>query len=316
LKLQTEISLTPQQPAIDYNSKVVLMGSCFVEHIGDAFAYYKFEHLQNPFGILFHPVAIETLVTRAINKTYFGEQDVFYDNEHWHCFEVHSLINASEKQTLLQQLNDSLDQLHDYLLQATHLMFTYGTAWVYRHIESDTIVTNCHKIPQKKFLKELLTPDEVAATIENTIALIKDVNPTVNFIHTVSPVRHIKDGFVENGKSKANLISGVHQLIEARKRVHYFPSYEIIMDQLRDYRFYKEDMIHPNSTATKIVWELFSEVWISSEVKELQKEIDAIQSGLEHKPFNPSSEAHQLFLSELDKKIAAVREKLPHITFM
>lgn len=322
MKLQTNIPLTPQENPIDYTSKVLLLGSCFVENIGEKLEYYKFPNLQNPFGILFHPIAIEKLVSRAIQNNLFKEEDVYFHNEFWYCFEVHSSVYASEKELLLQILNEKLVKLRAYLLSASHIIITFGTAWVYRFIESNSIVANCNKIPQKKFTKELLSVDAVAASIRNTISHIKDINPKVNFIATISPVRHIKDGFVENSRSKAHLISGLQVVVEealkkekSMSQVEVFPSYEIMMDELRDYRFYKEDMIHPNNTAISIIWNAFNEVWISSDTNESQKDIEVIQSGLKHKPFHPESKGHQQFLDKLKDKIASLQKKFPSIKF-
>jgi hypothetical protein len=313
MKLQTRIPLDPELQQIDYESKILLMGSCFTENIGERLVFYKFQNLINPFGIVFHPLAIEKLITRAINEDLYTETDLIFQNEQWHCFEVHSSLSHHRKDDFLSGLNEKLKQLREYLLTATHIIFTYGTAWVYRYIETDSIVANCHKIPQKKFLKELLTVEEISASIENTLILIKDINPQVKFIHTISPVRHLKDGFVENAISKAHLISGLHELIAPQKSIYYFPAYEIMMDELRDYRFYNEDMVHPNKTAITIIWEQFTKVWIASETEELQKEIASIQAGLLHRPFNPKSEAHRLFLKDLQQKIVSLKLRLPNI---
>jgi len=315
VKLQTQIPLQPEKEQIDYNSKVLLLGSCFVENIGAKLEYYKFQNLGNPFGIIFHPVAIEKLVKRAINKEKFTEKNIFFSNENWHCFEVHSLIFAPEKEEFLKILNTKLEQFREYLLAASHIIFTYGTAWVYRFKETDAIVANCHKVPQKKFVKELLSVKEICDAIDKTTTLIKSVNSNVAIITTVSPVRHLKDGFVENTLSKAHLISGLHEVKNSKNAIHYFPSYEVILDELRDYRFYKEDMIHPNNTAITIVWENFSEVWISAESKALQKEIETIQNGLNHRPFNPESKEHKAFQVNLQKRIENLKNLFSHITF-
>jgi len=322
MKLQTNIPLTPQENQIDYKSNIVLLGSCFVENIGEKLEYYKFQNLQNPFGILFHPIAIEKLVARAINNSLFIEEDVYFHNDQWYCFEVHSSVNASEKEVLLDILNKKLIEIKTYLKSASHIIVTFGTAWVYRFIETNSIVANCNKIPQKQFTKELLSVDEVAVSIRNIISLIKDINPKVNFITTISPVRHLKDGFVENNRSKAHLISGLQSVVEevskkerSLSQVEVFPSFEIMMDELRDYRFYKEDMIHPNKTAISIIWNAFLEVWISSNTNETRKEIEVIQSGLQHKPFRPESKAHQHFLEKLKDKITILQSKFPYIKF-
>ena len=313
MKLQTEIPLTPEENQIDYSSKILLLGSCFSENIGEKFDYFKFQNLQNPFGVIFNPASIEKLVVRAIENDLFLEDDIFQHNGIWKCFETHSELSSFEKDEFLKMLNDSLQKLREALFSSTHIIFTYGTAWVYRDIESDKIVANCHKLPQRNFKKELLSIDVISKSIQNTIEKLSTVNPNVSIIVTVSPVRHIKDGFTENTLSKSHLISAIHAVL--KQRSFYFPSYEIMMDELRDYRFYAEDMLHPNQTAIEIIWQKFSKVWISSETESLQKEIASIQSGLLHKPFNPQSAEHLQFIEKLQQKISSIKHRLSHIQF-
>lgn len=315
MQLQTQIPLQPAKQPIDYRSRVLFMGSCFSEHIGAKMEAAKFRSETNPLGIVFHPLAIEKLLARAINTEVYTEADLFFHNEQWHCFEAHSVLSHTSKELCLKHLNDGLSLLNTYVSEVSHIFLTYGTAWVYRYMDSDTVVANCHKVPQKKFVKELLSVEEVRASTERMVALLKNVNPTVQIIGTVSPVRHLKDGFVENSRSKAHLLAGLHAVIEEERGTHYFPSYELMMDQLRDYRFYAEDMLHPTSTAIQLIWEHFTEVWISKETKNLREQIEAIQRGIRHRAFNEESEAHQKFLAELQQKIVAVREQLPHIQF-
>jgi lysophospholipase L1-like esterase len=314
--LQTNIPFVKETyNPITYSSKVCLLGSCFSENIGEKLAYYKFDTFQNPLGILFHPKAIENLILRAINQDEFTEADFFYLNERWHCFEAHSELSHADATVLLSNLNSAIQQTHTALLEASHIIITLGTAWTYRHIETDTTVANCHKVPQKKFLKELLSVDEVTESVENCVALLKNINPKITMLFTVSPVRHLKDGFVENQQSKAHLLAGIHQTVSARHQVHYFPSYELMMDELREYRFYAEDMIHPNTTAIKYIWEKFQLAWISHESEQTLEEVETIQKGLAHKPFNPNSEAHQAFLAKLQAKIVQLQVQFPFIKF-
>ncbi|MGJ8667341.1 MAG: GSCFA domain-containing protein [Patiriisocius sp.] len=315
MKLTTTIPLSKERNQIDYKSKVLLLGSCFAENIGEKLEYFKFQNLINPFGILFHPVAIEKLITRAINEVEFTEKDIFFQNEQWHCFEVHSSLSNADKDIFLSKLNTALVGFKNYIIEASHIILTLGTAWVYREISNDTVVANCHKIPQKKFIKELLSPDDVSDVLLGIEALIRDVNPNCTLIHTVSPVRHIKDGIVENSRSKAHLIAGTQEIVEPRKHNHYFPSFEIMTDELRDYRFYGEDLIHPNNTAISIIWEKFKTIWIASETEPLQNKIDIIQKGLQHRPFNPQSEGHIKFEKDLHLKISEVKERFPWIDF-
>lgn len=316
MNLQTHIPLSKEtRHPIDYNSKVLLLGSCFSENIGEKFKYFKFQSNQNPFGILFHPKAIETFITNAINLKEYTEKDVFFLNERWHSFDAHSQMSSTSKNNLLESLNEAILQTNQQIQEATHIIITLGTSWIYRFIESDLFVANCHKVRQKKFLKELLSVEEITESLASIIALIRNINPNVNFLFTVSPVRHLKDGFTENQLSKSHLISAIHEVIEPREKVFYFPSYEIMMDELRDYRFYNEDMIHPSKTAVNYIWERFSENWISESSNKTMNKVDSIQKRLDHKSFNPVSVEHQKLLLSIDKDIEALQKTHPTILF-
>jgi hypothetical protein len=307
IPLNTSTSLS-KQSKIDYSSKVVLFGSCFSENISKKLIYFKFQNFSNPFGILFHPLAIEMLITNIINERIYTEKDVFFHNERWHCYETHSELSNPSKEDLLLKLNVAISTANTQLKEVSHVIITLGTSWAYRLIETDTVVANCHKVPQKKFLKELLLIDEITNSLEAIITLIKSVNNNIEIIFTVSPVRHLKDGFVENMRSKSHLLSAIHQVVAPRDHIHYFPSYEIMMDDLRDYRFYSSDMIHPNETAINYIWEAFKTVWIHEKSTDLMSEIDTIQKGLSHRPFNKNSKQHLLFLENLQLKISALQE--------
>lgn len=321
MDLQTKISLKPEEYQIDYSSKILLLGSCFSENIGAKFEYFKFQNLQNPFGVIFNPVSIEKLVVRAIENKPFSEEDIFEHNGIWKCFEVHSELSSLDKNEFLNNLNLALQNLREALLSSTHIIFTFGTSWVYRNIDASAplstgeIVANCHKIPQKNFSKELLSIEVISKSIQTVFNKILEVNTKATIINTVSPVRHIKDGFVENSLSKAHLLSAIHQQSTNNNQPKYFPSFEIMMDELRDYRFYAEDMLHPNKTAIEIIWQKFSKVWLSSNTVTFQKEIATIQNGLRHRPFNPKSDEHIQFLENLQHKISTVQQHFPHILF-
>ena len=316
MNFQTHIPLSKETIyPIDYNSKVLLLGSCFSENIGNKFNYYKFQSHQNPFGILFHPKAIETFISDAINQKEYTDEDVFFLNERWHCFDAHSDMSSPSKEELLHNLNEAIQHTNQQINESTHFIITLGTSWTYRFIETDTTVANCHKVPQKKFLKELLSVDEISQSLESIIALVKDVNPSMNFIFTISPVRHLKDGFIQNQQSKSHLIASIQQIVEPRKKLFYFPSYEIMMDELRDYRFYKEDMIHPSKTAIDYIWEKFSEVWIDNSSSSTMKQVDSIQKRMNHRSFNSNSKEHQQFLNKLSEDIQKVQKHYEYIFF-
>jgi hypothetical protein len=316
MKLTTPIKLSRQNPPINYSSKVLLLGSCFAQNMGEKLEYYKFQQCTNPFGILFHPVAIEKLIARAVNQNWFTSKDIFLQNEQWHCFLAHSKLSNTSEEDLISALNSALEKLRFSLLEASHVVFTFGTAWVYKHLEKDTIVANCHKVPQKEFVKQLLSPDDVSDVLLGIETKLRTINPTCSIINTVSPVRHIKDGLIENSRSKAHLIAGVQEIVSPDKFNYYFPSYEMMMDELRDYRYYKEDLIHPNQTAIAIIWNAFTGSWICPETAALQKKIATIQSGILHTPFNENSKAHIHFKKDLEVQISQVQKALPWATFL
>ena len=312
--LQTKIPLEKQSKnQIDYNSNVLLFGSCFSENIGKKLEYFKFQNLQNPFGILFHPKAIETLISNAIQGKSYSEEDIFFQNEQWHCFEAHSKLSHTSKAHLINQLNNQIELTASELKKASHIIITLGTAWVYRHINKGVRVANCHKVPQKQFTKELLSVEQITDTLKNILHVIHEMNPNASVIFTVSPVRHLKDGFVENTQSKAHLISAIHQVVD--KASFYFPAFEIMMDELRDYRFYSEDMIHPSELAINYIWEHFKNVWVSNQSYKIMDHVDFVQKGLLHKPFNPESEAHQQFLQKLKSKKDSLIAQFPKMQF-
>lgn len=302
----------------------MLLGSCFAENIGKKFSYFKYQATTNPFGIIFNAVSLEKLIRRVVENKKFTENDIFFHNELWHCYEVHSELSNPDKDLFLSHLNSILESTHRHIAALTHCIITLGTSWVYSNIETHEIVANCHKVPQKQFTKELLSIEQTEKSLENIILLIHSVNPNCHFIFTVSPVRHIKDGFIENTLSKAHLIAAIHSILNKKfstslevtnQNRNYFPSYEIMMDELRDYRFYAEDMLHPNQTAIDYIWLRFYEHYISESAVKLMEEVDAIQKGLAHRPFNPNTESHQKFLAQLNLKIETIKKKLPHVSF-
>jgi len=316
MNFTTQIPIPKSNTPIDYNSKIVSLGSCFAENMGNKFEYFKFQIETNPFGIIFNPVSIDKIIERVVGEKAFTEEDIFFYNERWHSFEVHSDLSHADKEQFLENLNQIFKATRQHLIDSTHIIITYGTSWVYRKIESDSIVANCHKVPQKQFTKELLSVENIENAIQNTIDLIKKINPNCHFIFTISPVRHLKDGFVENQRSKAHLITAIHDAnCQEPMANSYFPSYEIMMDELRDYRFYAEDMLHPNQVAIDYIWERFSESCIDANSFQTMKEVSEIQKGLLHRSFNPDSEQHLKFLSTLNQKIDVLTTKIPHIKF-
>ncbi|MCL6267803.1 GSCFA domain-containing protein [Flagellimonas myxillae] len=317
MKLQTQIPLDPASNPIDYNSKILLLGSCFAENMGTKLEYYQFQTKLNPFGILFHPLAIENLVSRAVLAKSYQSEEVFEQNGRWLCFDAHSDLGANSQDSLLENLNSALMETRKWLETASHIIITLGTAWVYRNKATNQLVANCHKVPQKAFEKDLLTVREIESCLIRMLDLISTVNKNATVVFTISPVRHLKDGFVENQQSKAHLITAVQEVLSSREELkgQYFPSYEIMMDELRDYRFYGKDLVHPNELAIVYIWERFKSVWISEEIYAVMEEVEGIWKGLEHRPFNSESEAHQKFKTSLAAKITYLKERHPFMNF-
>jgi len=290
---------------IDYNSTIGLIGSCFVENISEKLSYYKFPNWLNPHGILFNPIAIEKALSDIVRQKEYTEKDLFFENECWHSWHHHSDYSSNTTAETLNKINTSIQKATSDLKQTSHLIITLGTAWVYRHIESDQSVANCHKVPQKHFIKKILSVTEIVTSLQKSIALARKINPRLQIILTLSPVRHLKDGMLANSRSKAHLLTAIHKVI-ANADANYFPSYEAVLDDLRDYRFFGTDMVHPNTTAIDYVWKVFKEVWIAPTAYPVMKKIEEIQKGLHHKAFNPDSYQHKKFL----KKIAEQQNEL------
>ncbi|MGV3695575.1 GSCFA domain-containing protein [Flavobacterium sp.] len=315
MNFTTKIPIAKSDNPIDYESKIISIGACFAKNIGEKLSYFKFQGNVNPFGIIFNPVSIERLVSRVVHNNKFTDDDIFFHNDLWHCFEVHSELSHPDKEIFIKRLNLFLDSTHYQMASLTHCFITYGTSWVYRSHSSGNIVANCHKVPQAEFGKEILSVVTIEQSIQNTMAMIRQINPDCSFVFTVSPVRHIKDGFVENQRSKAHLITALQAAIFRNESSYYFPSYEIMMDELRDYRFYAEDMLHPSQTAIDYIWERFSENYVSESAFTTMDEVLRIQKAMEHRPFNPDSEGHQKFLRNLEAAIDRLQQQFPHFRF-
>jgi hypothetical protein len=315
MNFTTKIPITKSNSPIDYSSQIVALGSCFAENMGEKFDFYKFQSTTNPFGIIFNPVSIEKILERAIHLNYFTETDLFFHNELWNCYDVHSDLSHPNKEAMLSNLNRLLTEMNSKLAAATYLFITYGTSWVYQLKSTGVVVANCHKVAQDQFEKVILSVTEIENAIQNSIDLIQKINPKCQLVFTVSPVRHIKDGFVENQRSKANLISALHTSISQQPTSSYFPSYEIVMDELRDYRFYAQDLLHPNAVAIDYIWERFCESHITETAHQVMQEVESIQKGMAHRPFHPDSTSHSKFLQKLKEKSAHLEAQFPFMKF-
>ena len=312
MKLTTEISIQKQSNPITYNSRIILIGSCFSDNIGKQLNYYKFNTTANPNGILFNPVSIENVIKDAVNKKQYTEDDLITYDGLWHSFNHHSKFSRPTPE--LKEKNENVIEFYKALKTATHIFITLGSAWVYKYLKTNTVVANCHKIPQQEFKKELLSIAEIEKSLISTIKHVKIVNPTISISFTVSPVRHLKDGFTENQQSKAHLLSAIHKIVNG-DHASYFPAYEIMMDDLRDYRFYKKDMIHPNELAINYIWDKFTRAFMLESTLKIMSEVDQLQKDLAHRPIHPMTDSHKKFKEATEKKLENFRKKYPNIEF-
>ncbi len=299
------LEYTPKsfEKKIQHQDRLFLIGSCFTEQIGSKLSAHKFRTIENPNGILFNPVSIANALSAYVSDKQYKEEDLFRQNDLWGSWDHHTRFSALSNEGCLKKINASQLAAHQSLKNADWLLLTLGSAFVYE-LSDKRVVANCHKVPTDKFTKRLLSTDEIIQKLKASLSQVRKFNPGINIIFTISPVRHLRDGFVENNRSKANLIAAVHQLINELNDSFYFPSYELIIDDLRDYRFFAEDMVHPNYAATNYVWEKFIAACIDEEAQKLMKELSLINAAKNHKPFNPESLQHKAFLqTNLEKSI-------------
>jgi hypothetical protein len=252
---------------------------------------------------------------RVISKDYFNKNDFICHDGRYLSYDLHSKIWATSDEAMLAATNKLIDDTHLFMLNAKFLFLTLGSAFVFKNKANDQVVANCHKQASHLFYRELLTIDEINQALQDTLEQIKALNPSLHIILMISPVRHLRDGLVENQRSKARLIEAVHQQVQHSERIHYFPSYEIILDDLRDYRFYAKDLTNPNELAIDYVWGKFSDSFFNEETIKLNKRIKKITQGLNHRPFNPESLTHQSFVQNLKAEIKSLETMYPSIKF-
>jgi len=298
--------VAPIEPSLQYTDKLLLTGSCFAEEIGARLQQNKFNVNINPNGILFNPLSIAQSMQHYLDEKEYTEADLFLHEDLWHSWDHHSRFSGDSKEAVLNAINHSHKAASKRLQEADWLVITLGSAHAYALKENNRIVANCHKVPEQAFYKRLLTASEIIAALDNMMHRLFFRNRKVNILFTVSPVRYIRDGVVENNLSKAILLQAVHHLVNKFNRLFYFPAYELVIDDLRDYRFYKEDLVHPNELAINYVWEHFAASCISPEGQKILQQVTEITRARHHRPFNPQTPQHQQFLQAYVKKTKAL----------
>ena len=320
MQFRAEFFPKPFPIKIKHTDKLLLIGSCFTEQIGKKLAVNKFQVLENPNGILFNPISIAKSVISYCEEKIYTEDDLFYHNELWASREHHTRFSNPDKTIALKKLNESQSAANKFIKDSDWILITLGSAFVYewKEISEQTnyenVAANCHKIPTDKFNRRLLDTKEIKEVFTKMIAAVRNINPAVKIICTISPVRHLREGFIENNRSKAALINAVHSITNDSD-IFYFPAYELIIDDLRDYRFFAEDLVHPNYAATNYVWEKFITAAIEEQSQNLMQEINYINAAINHKAFNPASEAHKKFLQTHLEKTKILAERFSYLNF-
>lgn len=321
MKFRYEFDIKPLSHSITHLHKIALIGSCFTENIAEKFAKHKFTILENANGIVFNPVSVAETIMNAINNKHYTATDLFNYNEAWHSWQHHSRFSAPIINNALQKINHSTQQAHDFLKTADYLFITLGSAWVYTltNLASNatigTVAANNHKAPANWFNKRLMEISQVITVLATMLDRLGAFNPNIKVIFTISPVRHLREGVIENNRSKAILITAVHHLINQLPNLYYFPAYELVIDDLRDYRFFAEDLVHPNYYATQYVWEKLVGACMNEITQQLMQEIASIQIAYNHKAFNPASQQHKKFLATYYTKTKQLQEAYPTINF-
>lgn len=305
MKLQLDFPVRTSFKKISLDDQIYLMGSCFSDEIGSRMSSSKFNVISNPFGTVYNPHSIFKLLSGKIeHENTIESEGIHY---HWDAHgKISSLTQAGLKKITKQRLYES----YEFVQKSKWLIITFGTAWVYRYRKTGEIVANCHKVPNNEFYKELLSIEEIAAAFRNFKMEITSTNPYINIVLTVSPVRHIRDGLVENNRSKARLLESVHDMVDRFENVDYFPSYEIMYDELRDYRFYNADLVHPNTQAINYIWKKFGESYFEEDTISLIKRWDKLKTALNHQPFQPLSKSHQNFLKSTLTELESLNKRM------
>ena len=313
MNFRTEVLLNKAGLDISYSDRLFFVGSCFSNNIGQRLADLKFKTMVNPTGVLYNPCSIAQLVERVAEEKLFSDCDFFCEKGIWNSFHLHSSFSALSLDDIKNNANQSIVAAHDFLCHASVVVITLGTSWVYKKHDG-SIVSNCHKLPSCNFQRSRLSVEEIVTCLENMIRDLHGINKLLNVVFTVSPIRHWKDGAHGNQLSKSTLLMAIDALQNNHPdSVSYFPSYEIMMDDLRDYRFYADDMLHPSSQAVDYIFQKFSDSYFSAETVSCSKLVQNIISDVNHRPINPESEEYKKFLGAVIKKIDLAGNMYPNL---
>ena len=319
LKFKLTLASKRSENSIGYRDSLFLIGSCFSENMGAKLNTHLFKVFENPHGILFNPISVAQSLSDCIHNKQYTEADLFQLNEVWNSWQHHSRFSGISSKEALDKINNSIAKAHTFLKTADHIVITLGSAWVYQLNSQSThaaglVVANNHKAPATWFDKALMKPDALVLLLNKMVKDLLQFNPHLQIIFTISPVRHLREGLVENNRSKAVLIQAVHEIVDSTENVAYFPSYEYVIDDLRDYRFYAEDLVHPNYAASNYVWEKWVETYMNEETQNIMKQVAELQLAMQHKPFFAGSSQHKDFLQNCIAKSERLLSLYPYLS--
>ena len=315
MNLQTKITVAAPDFLIDYNSRLMMLGSCFAENMGSKFSYYKFDVDVNPCGIIYTPLSVANVLRLIVEGKQFEKSDLRQVGGKWVSLYHHGAFSSTDPDECLRRINDRLTKATGELRTLDLLVITWGTAWVYRYTRENIVVSNCHKIPSQEFERSRLSVEDIVKEYLVLIGRLREINPGLRILFTVSPIRHWKDGAHGNQLSKATLLLAIDRLREELQHVYYFPAYEIVLDELRDYRFYADDMLHMSGFTVDYIWERFLYSFISPEVLGLMNQIGRVNKGVAHRPFDPQSEEYHRLVKKMLAEIAMISRSYPMIDF-
>jgi len=313
MQLTLQLNIDPIKKPVSYTNKIMLIGSCFTENMSERLNHAKFQTLSNPHGILFNPVSVTDSLNSYIDNKAYAEDDLFYLNELWNSWDHHTRFSHINKAEALKSINASQEKAANYIREADYLVITLGSAFQYYLKDTGKPVANNHRAPAQWFEKRLLPIDLITASLSRTLEKLYKLNPGIQIIFTISPVRHIRDGVIDNNRSKARLIEAVHTLCSSFDNTYYFPAYELVIDILRDYRYYDIDFVHPNYLATSFIWEHFVKACISNDAQHLMKELQEISTARAHRTRFPQTEAHARFMANYAEKVKQFIDKYPYL---
>jgi len=310
---QTKVEIPPTGLNITYEDRIMTLGSCFAGNIGGKMKELYFDTDINPFGVLYNPVSISNSIKLLLENRSFTVDDLFQHRGLWQSFSHSSLFSATTAAKCLENINSRFKNAVGFLHKTNLLIITFGTAWVYEEKQGGSVVSNCHKLPANNFKRRRLSVEEIVSDYSELIVRLKTLFPKLQIIFSVSPIRHWKDGAHENNVSKSTLLLAIDELQNEFENVHYFPAYEIQLDELRDYRFYASDMLHPSDVAIDYIWQRFSDTYFDETTTRMKREFEQLQSDLSHRPMFPDSEEYEKFIKSTNRRKLELIKKYPFL---